>query len=100
MELTSTASFKDIDIDKMLEHTTMDDFMRGLYLTQDKEMADTQKPNVMAALMTGAGLEEMNEKFNRPDLQFEDREAVEEAQSDALRQKALVSLRERRLRLK
>ena len=31
MELESTSSFKDIDIDKMLEHTTMDDFMRGLY---------------------------------------------------------------------
>lgn len=33
MELESTASFKDIDIDKMLEHTTMDDFMRGLYVS-------------------------------------------------------------------
>lgn len=31
MELESTSSFRDIDIDKMLEHTTMDDFMRGLY---------------------------------------------------------------------
>jgi hypothetical protein len=32
MELTSTTSFKDnIDIDRMLEHTTLDDFMRGLY---------------------------------------------------------------------
>jgi hypothetical protein len=31
MELQSTSSFKDIDIDKMLEHTTLDDFMRGLY---------------------------------------------------------------------
>ena len=32
MELESTTNFKDIDIDKMLEHTTMDDFMRGLYV--------------------------------------------------------------------
>jgi len=31
MELTSTSSFRDIDIDRMLEHTTMDDFMKGLY---------------------------------------------------------------------
>ena len=30
MELTSTANFRDIDIDAMLEQTTMDDFMRGL----------------------------------------------------------------------
>jgi len=35
MELTSTSSFKDIDIDKMLEHTTLDDFMRGLYTSND-----------------------------------------------------------------
>ena len=33
MELESTSSFKDIDIDKMLEHTSMEDFMRGLYIT-------------------------------------------------------------------
>jgi translation initiation factor IF-3 len=39
MELESTASFKDIDIDKMLEHTTMDDFMRGLYVSNDKEIS-------------------------------------------------------------
>lgn len=31
MELQSTVSFKQIDIDKMLEHTSLDDFMRGLY---------------------------------------------------------------------
>jgi hypothetical protein len=36
MELESTASFQDIDIDKMLEHTTLDDFMRGLY-TDNKD---------------------------------------------------------------
>ena len=32
MELQSTVSFKEIDIDKMLEHTTLDDFLRGLYV--------------------------------------------------------------------
>lgn len=31
MELKSTTSFKDVDVDAMLEHTTFDDFMRGLY---------------------------------------------------------------------
>ena len=34
MELKSTASFKDVDIDSMLEHTTFDDFMQGLYLNK------------------------------------------------------------------
>ena len=33
IELESTTSFKDIDVDKMLEHTTMEDFMRGLYVS-------------------------------------------------------------------
>lgn len=36
MELQSTSSFKDIDIDKMLEHTTLDDFMKGLYVGVEK----------------------------------------------------------------
>lgn len=32
IELTSTVAFKEVDIDKMLEHTTLDDFLKGLYL--------------------------------------------------------------------
>jgi len=32
MELQSTVSFKEIDIDKMLEQTSLDDFLRGLYV--------------------------------------------------------------------
>lgn len=38
MELQSTAMFKDIDIDKMLEHTTLDDFLRGLYSNKSSKM--------------------------------------------------------------
>ena len=32
MELQSTVAFKEVDIDKMLEHTTLDDFLKGLYV--------------------------------------------------------------------
>ena len=32
MELQSTVAFKQIDIDQMLQHTTLDDFLRGLYV--------------------------------------------------------------------
>lgn len=32
MELSSTVAFKEIDIDQMLQHTTLDDFLRGLYV--------------------------------------------------------------------
>ena len=31
MELRSTASFKDIDIDAMVEMTTLDEFMSGIF---------------------------------------------------------------------
>jgi hypothetical protein len=36
LEMTSTVSFKEIDIDKMLEHTTLDDFLKGLYMNSSK----------------------------------------------------------------
>lgn len=32
MELKSTSSFRDIDIDSMLEHTSLDELMRSLYV--------------------------------------------------------------------
>lgn len=34
MELRSTSTFKDIDIDSMLEHTSFEDFMQGLYMNK------------------------------------------------------------------
>lgn len=43
MELKSTASFKDVDVDAMLEHTTFDDFMRGLYSSRVARTATSGK---------------------------------------------------------
>ena len=34
MELKSTSTFKDIDIDAMLEHTSFEEFMQGLYINR------------------------------------------------------------------
>lgn len=100
MELESTSSFKDIDIDKMLEHTTMDDFMRGLYTNQTETETKADKNlNVMSAIMTGRGLDEVNKNQTAAQLNF-GQEDQEEIQSDQLRMKALQSLRDRRLRLK
>ena len=66
MELESTSNFKDIDIDKMLEHTSMEDFMRGLYVTGIEKgrqvkssSAEESTKKVMSALMTGKGLDEL-----------------------------------------
>ena len=36
MELESTAAFKNVDIDAMLEHTSIEQFMHGLYTAQQK----------------------------------------------------------------
>lgn len=60
MEMESTASFKDIDIDKMLEHTTLDDFMKGLYMTKEKGNAKSvgfDEGAVMGALLSGQGID-------------------------------------------
>lgn len=45
MELRSTASFKDIDVDAMLEHTTFEDLMKGLYNSRiaGKQAASSEK---------------------------------------------------------
>lgn len=43
MELRSTATFRDIDIDSMLEHTSLDDFMKGLYINQDGQAVAKKK---------------------------------------------------------
>jgi len=69
MELTSTTSFKDnIDIDRMLEHTTLDDFMRGLYTSGTTQATGAGRrkdapgsSNILGALMSGRGLEELTE---------------------------------------
>ena len=58
MELKSTSTFKDIDIDAMLEHTSFDEFMQGLYINRakqntqgDKGMTDFDR--MMANVMDG-----------------------------------------------
>lgn len=55
MELKSTSSFKDIDIDRMLEHTTFDEFMRGLYINRVEqkkhEPAQADQPNDFDQMM-------------------------------------------------
>ena len=92
MELESTTSFKDIDIDKMLEHTTLDDFMRGLYTgkeTSTVSVIQEKNANVMKALMTGRGLEEMNKALDvKATLKF-GHEDDTKSHNDLLKQKAL-----------
>lgn len=39
MELRSTATFKDIDVDAMVEATTFDEFMSGIFRGHEKRRA-------------------------------------------------------------
>ena len=52
MELQSTVSFREIDIDKMLEHTTLDDFLRGLYVNSlgQSVQRQSQQDKIMSML--------------------------------------------------
>jgi hypothetical protein len=74
----------------MLEHTTLDDFMRGLYLDQESSVKAKAKPSILGAVMTGVGLDELTEETSGlKSLKFEDTEADMKANDDQLRQKAL-----------
>jgi hypothetical protein len=57
MELKSTTSFKDVDIDAMLEHTTFEEFMKGLYssrvATQKTNQPKNEFEQMWASIMTG-----------------------------------------------
>jgi hypothetical protein len=44
MELQSTVAFREIDIDQMLKHTTLDDFLRGLYVKAVEGSQPSNKP--------------------------------------------------------
>lgn len=111
MELQSTSSFRDIDIDKMLEHTSLDDFMRGLYVNKAGqarvELPKAQKKEKQGGLlgMLTGDQEQMSaspQLYGNEQAGSTKEEIASQMQeeSDILRQQALQSLRERRLRLK
>lgn len=107
MELKSTASFKDVDVDAMLEHTTFDDFMRGMYSskvaqqpgTTKKATPDSKKTQfeqMWDSVMTNEAEEQLE-----LGLEFEEKkENVEEGfEANVLQQRAIANVRERRRRL-
>jgi len=115
MELQSTSSFKDIDIDAMLEHTTLEDFMRGLYISKDGRATagnvdekEKKSPGMVGFLssMTKGQDEEANKMHSlyggeqQSTSKKEEYRRENEAESEQLREQALSNLRERRLRLK
>ena len=112
MELKSTASFKDVDIDAMLEHTTFDEFMRGLYnsrVLQRQQTATAQHPHMaqfeqmMGQVFGGEGEDEQSQlrlQFQRQGLQEAQEELArrELELSKSLEAQAIASVREKRRR--
>lgn len=67
MELKSTSQFRDIDIDKMLEHTTLDDFMRGMYISKDGSTFRGQQKE-QTGVLGGAAEQAQSEEDGMPKL--------------------------------
>lgn len=114
MELESTVSFADIDIDKMMENTSMDDFMRGLYMDatfgpssgtatkKGQPLTETQK---MFAFLSGGqtdllGDEAADTALSGPQLVFDDKSEGPDLTDEALTKKAIENLKAHRLKLK
>ncbi len=105
MELQSTVAFREIDIDKMLEHTTLDDFLRGLYVNTLSSGASDKKHQSeherMMSMIHSTGTEGAKQQSNQPRLKFEeDKESVEMFRDDNLRKQALQNLKELRQKQK
>ena len=100
MELKSTSTFKDIDIDAMLEHTSFDEFMQGLYMNRAKsntkgEAGMTDFDRMMANVMDGGEDEQTALK-----LEFEGEDEIQVSEMDrSMEAQALKNVRERRKRL-
>ena len=100
MELQSTVAFKEVDIDEMLQHTTLDDFLRGLYIKAvDTGKSVSQHDKLLSQLMNTRD-EREEEGPGRPKLEFEDTDqkdaTVEMFRAENLKQAALQNLRDRR----
>ena len=105
LEIKSTASFKDIDLDAMLEHTTFDDFMKGLFKgrvqnqtqqTKNAPMTDNFE-QMMAKIMMG----EEDDKKPDIELQFDEKSLAKQDVdmfSENMEAQALAAVRERRRR--
>ena len=115
MELQSTVAFKEIDIDQMLQHTTLDDFLRGLYVkavdggsnSAGKPMSHHDK--LLNQLMNTRDERDEDETATKkgPALEFDDigssglqDKSIEMFRGENLKQAALQNLRDRRQRQK
>lgn len=110
MELKSTASFKDVDIDAMLEHTTFDEFMRGLYNSRVLQGGDSTKHPHMAQfdkMMDQVFAEDGEDEQTKLKLEFqkqglkERQEEVKQREfqlSKAMEAQAIANVREKRRR--
>lgn len=118
MELQSTVAFKEVDIDQMLQHTTLDDFLRGLYVKAvDSGPSAAGKlshhDKLMAQLMgtVDESYGDDSQLKRGPSLMFDDQvqnqdaalrndKSIEMFRGENLRKMALQNLKDRRQRQK
>lgn len=98
------ANVREIDIEKMIEKFSFDDFMKGMYtknFTSDGQPAPSKTQAIMASLATGQGLDKFMQEQDQtgPSLQFQDpleQSIGTESFEEVLRKTALNNLREKR----
>lgn len=104
MELQSTVAFKEIDIDKMLQHTSLDDFLRGLYVkavAPSTRHVQSEHDKIMSQLLETKVEPDQRATLQAPELRFEDESKnLEMFRGENLRRMALQNLKERRQRQK
>ena len=71
MELRSTAIFKDIDIDAMVETTNLDDFMANVFKARDEKTGTAKQPQsefdqIMSQLRTKEEPTDLKLEFETP----------------------------------
>lgn len=99
MELKSTASFKDIDIDAMLEHTTFDDFMKGLYMNKVSQTKTTKtevQKTDFELMWQSVMVSEKEDTGQDLRLKFEGEKDEDAQGDDMILNQALANVRQRR----
>ena len=99
MELKSTTSFKDVDIDAMLEHTTFEDFMKGLYANKVAKTTTKSGQTDFEQMWTSVMGNEAEEETERLGLNFEEEQGEQVRGQSYMEQQALANIRERRKRM-
>lgn len=123
MEVESTANFKGFDIDKMMEHTSIEDFMKQVYssrgnkkalelskMQESGKLSGTSSLDVIKQIIEGGDVSadvDEDDEYRGPQLNFGDESGVPsrgqtggEINENTLKKQALENLKVKRSRLR